>query len=72
MSDATLPPNPLAATALSGDDGNRSDSSHNAGDSDASLIHSSDPADREEGIGSVEGKVDNKQKRKRTRYVSCD
>jgi hypothetical protein len=64
MSDATLPPPRCPFTAPAADDGNRSDSNNGELDSDTPGIEFTDATLKEE---SGEGKVDNKQKRKRTR-----
>src|ERR1700709_2635086 len=66
MSDATLPPPRSSSAAPTGGDGSRSDSSSGEVESETSLIESSDVASKEEG---PEGRMENKQKRKRTRYV---
>jgi len=69
MSDATLPPPRCSSAGPAAGDGNRSDSSSGEVESDASLIQSSDAASKEERSGNPEGRIENKQKRKRTRYV---
>jgi hypothetical protein len=69
MSDATLPPPRSSSLAPAADAGNRSDSSSGEGEFDTSLDQSTYSVMREEGLGDSEGKQDNKQKRKRTRYV---
>lgn len=66
MSDATLPPPRSSSVEAANSDGNRSDSSNAGIDYDTSLILSGDIEAKDEG---VEGRLDGKQKRKRTRYV---
>jgi hypothetical protein len=69
MSDATLPPPRSSSLAPAADAGSRSDSSSGEGEFDTSLDQSTYSAVKEEGSGDSEGRQDNKQKRKRTRYV---
>jgi hypothetical protein len=69
MSDATLPPPRSSSLAPAADAGSRSDSSSSEGGFDTSLDQSTYSAMKEEGSGDSEGRQDNKQKRKRTRYV---
>lgn len=64
MPDATLPPLRSSSAPFT-EDGNRSDSSKAEVESDTSLINSSDILSKEDG---AEEQIDNKQKRKRTRY----
>lgn len=70
MSDATLPP-PPRSSSRSQDEGTHSSSS-GEGEFDTSLDSSGISVGvlREGSAGDSEGRVDGKQKRKRTRYVS--
>ena len=67
MSDATLPQPRSSSEAPATVDSNRYDSSTGEGDSDTSLIQTESLDMKEEGPGDDEGKLDSKQKRKRTR-----
>ena len=69
MSDATLTPPRSSSLPPAADAGSRSDSSSGEGEFDTSLDQSTYSAMKEEGSGDFEGRQDNKQKRKRTRYA---
>ena len=69
MTDATLPP-PRSSSVRSTSEGReRSDSSQSREEFDMSMEQSSDPASGEGTSGESESRVENKQRRKRTRYV---
>lgn len=72
MSDATLPPprpSSSASAALGTTARVRSDSSSGEGDFEISFEQSSRFVARGEALGDPDGRADNKQKRKRTRYA---
>lgn len=70
MSDATLPPpRRLSSAAPATANRIRSDSSSGEGEFETCLEQSAGYATRGVGLGDSEGRADNKQKRKRTRYV---
>jgi hypothetical protein len=70
MSDATLPPPPRSSSAGPVSEGyQRADSSEGEGEYDTSLDQSTVFAVREDNTGDSGERTDNKQKRKRTRYV---
>ena len=69
MSDATLTPSRSSSLPPAADAPSRSDTSSGEGEFDTSLDQSTYPAVKEEGSGNSEGRQDNKQKRKRTRYA---
>ena len=70
MSDATSPPPPRSSsTAPEAEGRQRADSSSGEGEFDTSLDQSTGTATREDSACDFEGRTDNKQKRKRTRYV---
>ena len=70
MNDATLPPPRSSSAAPDVQFRNQSDSSSGEGDFDTSLDPSAYILSKEENSGDSEGRTDNKQRRKRTRYVS--
>ena len=70
MSDATSPPPPRSSSTAPEVEGRqRADSSSGEGEFDISLDQSTGSATREDSTCDFEGRTDNKQKRKRTRYV---
>jgi hypothetical protein len=69
MSDATLPSPRSTSLGLAADTGSRSDSSSGEGEFATSLDQSTYSTVKGEVSGDSEGRPDNKQKRKRTRYV---
>jgi hypothetical protein len=69
MSDATLVPPRSSSLAPAAEAGSRLDSSSGEDELDTSLDQSTYSAMAEEVSGDSEKRPDNKQKRKRTRYV---
>ncbi len=69
MSDATSPPRSSSAPADETAHENGSELSFLEGEYDTSLEQSYVSTAKEEASGDSEGRADNKQKRKRTRYV---
>ena len=71
MSDATLPSPPRSSSAAPTSEVDiQSDSTTGEGDPDTSLIQPIPADEIKEGQTEIEGKADNKQKRKRTRYAA--
>ena len=69
MSDATLPPPRTSSAAPTAEAAQQSDSSFGEGEFDTFLESCVSAVGKEESVGDGEGRTDNKQKRKRTRYV---
>jgi hypothetical protein len=69
MSDATLPPPRSSSAALTAEVGHSSDSNSAEGEFDTSLDQSFDSGAKGEVSSGFEGRAENKQRRKRTRYV---
>jgi hypothetical protein len=69
MSDATSPLPPRSSSAAPVSEGQRADSSSGEGEFGTSLDQSTESVGREENTDDFGGRADNKQKRKRTRYV---
>lgn len=69
MSDATLPPPRSSSAAPTAEAAQQSDSSSGEGEFDTSLESCVSAGGKEESAGDGERRTDNKQKRKRTRYM---
>lgn len=69
MTDATLPPPRSSSVGSTSEGRERSNSSQSREEFDVSGEQSSDPANGEGTSGDSESRAENKQRRKRTRYV---